>query len=167
MDSADRAAPEVAEAKAERLSKKIEKLKQQMTKLKDIEAQLHASPDHQISLTDPDARSTATSGRGSGTVGYNVQTSVDDKHHLIIEEPRLKRWEHETIVETVQIRLEHDPGKMKVRRYKVEHPFGTLKYWMGSTHFLIKTLPRVSTEMSLHVLLCIRPRDVDWDRHSS
>ncbi len=63
MDSADRAAPEVAEAKAERLSEKIEKLKQQMTKLKDIEAQLHASPDQQISLTDPDARSMATSGR--------------------------------------------------------------------------------------------------------
>ncbi len=84
MDSADRAAPEVAEAKVERLSEKIEKLKQQMTKLKDIEAQLHASPDQQISLTDPDARSMATSGRGSGTVGYNVQTAVDDKHHLII-----------------------------------------------------------------------------------
>ena len=277
LDSADRAAPEVAEAKAERLSEKIEKLKQQMTKLKDIEAQLHASPDQHISLTDPDARSMATSGRGTGTVGYNVQTAVDDKHHLIIahevtnvgndrtqlsnmanqareeigaesltvvadrgyykgpeilaceqagittfvpkpltssskaegrfgkqdfiyiagsdeyrcpadqlltrrhssvedgmllhaywfsgcqscsmqkqcttgKERRLKRWEHETVVEAVQIRLEHDPGKMKVRRQTVEHPFGTLKYWMGSTHFLTKTLPRVSTEMSLHVL---------------
>ncbi|CAO3309802.1 IS1182 family transposase [Pseudomonas alloputida] len=277
MDSADRAAPEVAEAKAERLSEKIEKLKQQMTKLKEIEAQLHASPDQQISLTDPDARSMATSGRGTGTVGYNVQTAVDDKHHLIIahevtnvgndrtqlsnmanlareeigaesltvvadrsyykgpeilaceqagittfvpkpltsgskaegrfgkqdfiyiaasdeyrcpagrlltrrhssmedgmllhsywfsgcqscsmqkqcttgKERRLKRWEHETVVEAVQIRLEHDPGKMKVRRQTVEHPFGTLKYWMGSTYFLTKTLPRVSTEMSFHVL---------------
>ncbi|WP_176510363.1 transposase, partial [Pseudomonas urethralis] len=68
------------------------------------------------------------------------------------KERRLKRWEHETVVEAVQIRLEHDPGKMKVRRQTVEHPFGTLKYWMGSTHFLTKTLPRVSTEMSLHVL---------------
>ena len=266
MDSADRAAPEVAEAKAERLSEKIERLKQQMTKLKDIEAQLHASPDQQISLTDPDARSMATSGRGTGTVGYNVQTAVDDKHHLIIahevtnvgndrtqlcnmanqareeigaesltvvadrgyykgpeilaceqagittfvpkpvtsssnaegrfgkqdfsyiaasdeyrcpadqlltrrhssvedgmlphchwlsrcqscemqkqcttgKERRLKRWEHETVDEAVQIRLEHDPGKMKVRRQTVEHPFGTLKYWMGSTHFLTKILP--------------------------
>jgi len=79
-----RAAPEVADAKTERLKDKIEKLKQQMAKLKDIEAQLQASPDQQISLTDPDARSMATSGRGSGTVGYNVQTAVDDKHHLII-----------------------------------------------------------------------------------
>ncbi len=79
MDSADRATPEVAEAKAERLKEKIETLKKQK-----IEAQLHESPDQQISLTDPDARSMATSGRGTGTVGYNVQTAVDDKHHLII-----------------------------------------------------------------------------------
>jgi RNase P protein component len=84
MDSADRARPEVAEAKAERLKEKIETLKKQMQKLKGIEAQLHDSPDQQISLTDPDARSMATSGRGTGTVGYNVQTAVDDKHHLII-----------------------------------------------------------------------------------
>jgi len=84
MDSADRATPEVAEAKAKRLKEKIETLKKQMQKLKDIEAQLHDSPDQQISLTDPDARSMATSGRGTGTVGYNVQTAVDDKHHLII-----------------------------------------------------------------------------------
>lgn len=60
------------------------------------------------------------------------------------KERRLKRWEHETVVEAVQIRWEHDPGKMKVRQQTVEHPFGTLKYWMGSTHFLSKTLPRVS-----------------------
>jgi phage shock protein A len=59
MDSADRATPEVAEAKAERLKEKIEILKQQMQKLKEIEAQLYESPDRQISLTDPDARSMA------------------------------------------------------------------------------------------------------------
>jgi transposase len=277
MDSADRATPEVAEAKAERLKEKIETLKKQMQKLKDIEAQLHDSPDQQISLTDPDARSIATSGRGTGTVGYNVQTAVDDKHHLIIahevtnvgndrgqlsnmanqareeigaesltvvadrgyykgleilaceqagittfvpkpltsgskaegrfgkqdfiyvaasdayrcpagqlltrrhssmedgmllhcyyfsgcqscamqkqcttgKERRVRRWEHEAVVDAMQVRLEHDPGKMRVRRQTVEHPFGTLKYWMGATHFLTKTLPRVSTEMSLHVL---------------
>ncbi|MDF9778687.1 hypothetical protein OKW11_005644 [Pseudomonas baetica] len=68
MDSADRATPEVAEAKAKRLKEKIETLKQQMQKLKDIEALLHDSPDQQISLTDPDARSMATSGRGTGTL---------------------------------------------------------------------------------------------------
>lgn len=84
MDSADRATPEVADAKAERLKEKIEILKKQMQKLKDIEAQLHESPDQQISLTDPDARSMATSGRGTGTVGYNVQTAADDKPRLIV-----------------------------------------------------------------------------------
>ena len=277
MDSADRATPEVAEAKAERLKEKIETLKKQMHRLKEIEAQLLESPDKQISLTDPDARSMATSGRGTGMVGYNVQTAVDEKHHLIIahevtnagndraqlsnmasqareeigadsltvvadrgyykgleilaceqtgitafvpkpltsgskadgrfgkqdfiyltasdeyqcpagqlltrryssiedgmllhcyyfsgcqscsmqkqcttgKERRVKRWEHEAIVDAMQVRLEHDPGKMKVRRQTVEHPFGALKYWMGATHFLTKTLPRVSTEMSLHVL---------------
>lgn len=64
----------------------------------------------------------------------------------------MKRWEHEAVVDAMQVRLEHAPGKMKVRRQTVEHLFGTLKYCMGSTHFLTKTLPRVSTEMSLHVL---------------
>ncbi|KOX98501.1 hypothetical protein AM274_30460 [Pseudomonas nunensis] len=64
----------------------------------------------------------------------------------------MKRWEHEAVVDAMQVRLEHDLGKMKVRRQTVQHPFGTLKYWMGSTHFLTRTLPRVSTEMSLHVL---------------
>lgn len=52
----------------------------------------------------------------------------------------------------MQVRLEQDPGKMKVSHQTVEHPFGTLKYWMSATHFLTKTLARVSTEMSLHVL---------------
>ena len=55
-----------------------------MQKLKEIEAQHYESPDQQISLSDPDARSMATSGRGTGTVGYNIQTAVDDKHHLIV-----------------------------------------------------------------------------------
>lgn len=65
---------------------------------------------------------------------------------------RIRRWDHESILEAVQLRLERDPDKMKVRRSTVEHTFGTLKAWMGSTHFLTKTLPNVKTEMSLHVL---------------
>lgn len=52
----------------------------------------------------------------------------------------------------MQVRLENDPTMMRRRRQTVEHPFGVLKYWMGNTHFLTKTLPKVSTEMSLHVL---------------
>jgi len=65
---------------------------------------------------------------------------------------RVTRWEHEDVLEKMQQRLEQRPDASRVRRQTVEHTFGTLKAWMGSTHFLTKTLPRVSTEMSLHVL---------------
>ena len=67
-----------------RLKEKLEKLKSEMAKLEAIEKQVLASPDKQISLTDPDSRSMATSGRGSGVVGYNVQTAVDTENHLIV-----------------------------------------------------------------------------------
>lgn len=67
-----------------RLKDKLEKLHSEMEKLDVIEKQMLASPDEQISLTDPDSRSMATSGRGSGVVGYNVQTAVETEHHLII-----------------------------------------------------------------------------------
>jgi len=65
---------------------------------------------------------------------------------------RVTRWEHEAVLEAVQAQLDREPEKMRLRRQTVEHPFGTLKAWMGYTHFLTKTLPRVRTEMSLHVL---------------
>jgi hypothetical protein len=65
---------------------------------------------------------------------------------------RIARWEHEQVLEAMQARLEQMPQASRVRRQTVEHTFGTLKAWMGATHFLTKTLPRVSTEMSLHVL---------------
>jgi hypothetical protein len=67
-------------------------------------------------------------------------------------ERRISRWEHEAILETVQARLDADPDKMRVRRQTVEHPFGTIKAWMGSTHFQMKTLKKVGAEMALHVL---------------
>ncbi len=265
------------EAKIQHLQEKIAMLKQQMAKLDTIEAQLQNTPDKQISLTDPDARSMATSGRGTGIVGYNVQTAVDTKNHLIVahevtnvghdrsqlanmaeqakvaigtselnvvadrgyfsgeeirkcheagitafvpkcstsgakaagrfdkadfiynaktneyrcpadqrliwryrtvehemilhrywsssckecalkaqcttgEQRRITRWEHEDILDAMQSRLDKAPESMRIRRQTVEHPFGTLKAWMGATHFLTKTLNRVSTEMSLHVL---------------
>ena len=275
MDTADRAEPEVAALKKGRLQDKIEALKQQMEQLKAIEAQMNASPDKQVSLTDPDARSMKN--REGGIVGYNVQTAVDAKHHLIVahevtnegvdrdqlssmalkakdavgaqeltvvadrgyfkselilecensgitplvpksmtsnnraegrfdkqdfiyiaeddeyrcpagqraiwrfttvehgltihkywtsacprcpikaqctsgEYRRITRWQHEAVLEAMQERLDRKPDAMRVRRRTVEHPFGTLKMWMGATHFLTKTLPRVSAEMSLHVL---------------
>ena len=68
------------------------------------------------------------------------------------KERRIKRWEHEAVIDAMQARLDQAPEKMGIRRQTVEHPFGTIKAWMGSTHFLTRTLDRVSTEMSLHVL---------------
>ncbi len=278
LDSADRQQrSEALTAKTTRLKDKIAKLKEQMRRLATLKARMVATPDRQISLTDPDARSMATSGRGSGVVGYNVQTSVDTQHHLIVthevtnvghdraqlspmaektkaalgvealdvvadrgyfnsleilacdeagvtvtlpkpatsgakakgrfgkqdfrylheddvyicpaderlryrytteekgltlrrywstacqscaikhrcttgKERRITRWQHERLLEDVQARLDAHPEKMRQRRETVEHPFGTIKSWMGSTHFLTKTLPKVRTEMALHVL---------------
>ena len=65
---------------------------------------------------------------------------------------RLSRWEHESVLEAAAARLAAYPDAMRIRRSVVEHPFGTLKAWMGKNHFLTKTLVNVSTEMSLHVL---------------
>jgi hypothetical protein len=277
LDSADRQGEVVPEARITRLNEKIAMLRQEIQRLNALNAQMMQTEDKQISLTDPDARSMATSGRGSGIVGYNVQSAVDTKHHLIVahevtnvgpdrgqlsnmseqarsavgseridvvadrgyfngeeilacekagitvylpkpmtsgakaegrfgkqdfvyvakddvylcpageqltyrytneedgktlrrywttacqacalkskcttgQERRVTRWEHEAILETVQARLDRNPDKMRLRRQTVEHPFGTIKSWMGSTHFQMKTLKHVSTEMALHVL---------------
>jgi transposase len=278
MDSADRQEPSLARTtKTARLQDKIATLKEEMQRLEKLEVEMLAMPDKQLSLTDPDARSMATSGRGSGMVGYNLQASVDTKHHLIVahevtnvgsdraqlsamskktkavlgtdaldvvadrgyfkgeeiltceeagitvtlpkqyssgvmakgrfgkqdfvyvaeddvyrcpagerlvyhftnveegrtlhrywtnacqecaikdncttgKERRITRWEHEAVLETVQQRLDEHPEKMRQRRETVEHPFGTIKYWMGYTHFQMRTLKRVGTEMALHVL---------------
>ena len=248
-----------------------------MAAFKALEPVLDAAPDQQLSLTDPDARSMATSGKGTGVVGYNVQTAVDTEHHLIVahevtnvgndraqlakmadeakaamgaealevladrgyfsgqevlacellsvtplvpkpltsgakargrfgkqdfayvpdedayrcpagqaltrrftaledgmnihiywtsncagcplksqctsgKERRIRRWEHEGVIDAMQARLDARPDAMRIRRATVEHPFGTLKAWMGATHFKTRTLGRVRTEMSLHVL---------------
>ncbi len=278
LDSADRQEPSLARTtKTVRLKDKIAKLKQEMERLGKLEVERLAAPDQQISLTDPDARSMATSGRGSGVVGYNVQSAVDSRHHLIVahevtnegsdraqlspiakqtkaalgadaldvvadrgyfsgeeilaceeagitvtlpkpqtsanrakgrfvkadfrylaaddvylcpagerlvyhypnqengltlrrywtsvcqacalkdrctsgKERRITRWEHEEVLEAVERRLNEHPEAMRRRRQTVEHPFGTIKSWMGATHFQTKTLKRVATEMALHVL---------------
>jgi transposase len=278
LDTADRQPPsETLAAKTTRLKEKLARLKEEMARLKGLEARMLAAPDQQISLTDPDSRSMATSGRGSGVVGYNVQVAVDTEHHLIIThevtnvgsdraqlarvaqatkaalqtdtleavadrgyfsgeeilacdqagitvtlpkpmtsgmeakgrfgkqdfvylpeedvyrcpagerlkyyytnvenglrlrrywtnacrtcalksrcttavQRRITRWEHEHVIEAVQKRLDENPQAMRTRRETVEHPFGTIKARMGATHFLMKTLPRVASEMALHVL---------------
>ncbi len=278
LDSTDRQEPSLANSmKTTRLKEKIAKLKDEMQRLEKLEARMLETPGEQISLTDPDARSMATSGRGSGVVGYNVQTAVDTDNHLIVAHdvtmtgsdrgqlarmskltkatldvehlkvvadrgyfnspeilaceqanvtvtlpkpqtsparakglfakadfryvsgedvyicpagerleaftrktdaglnlrlyktdtcficPRkkkctlgvqrqIRRWEHEHVLEDVQRRLDENPQAMRTRRETVEHPFGTIKARMGATHFLMKRLKNVATEMALHVL---------------
>jgi hypothetical protein len=277
LDSADRQGDAVPEARITRLNEKIATLREEIQRLNGLDTQMMQTEDKQISLTDPDARSMATSGRGSGMVGYNVQSAVDTRHHLIVthevtnvgsdrsqlsrmseqaraaicseaieavadrgyysgeeivaceqagitvylpkpmtsgllakgrfgkqdfvyvaaddvylcpageqltyhytneeegktlrrywttacqacalkskcttgKERRISRWEHEAVLEAVQARLDQNPAKMRERRQTVEHPFGTIKSWMGATHFQMKTLKNVGTEMALHVL---------------
>lgn len=277
LETADRQEGEAAQAKSVRLKEKIAALREQMQAFKALEPAVIAAPDQQISLSDPDARSMATSGRGSGIVGYNVQSAVDAKHHLIVahevtnvghdrdqlstmagqakaamgvealdvladrgyfkgeevlacaplgltpyvpkpltsgskakgrfgkqdfiyiadddvyrcpagerltqrftsvedgmtlhtywttkcgdcplkpqcttgKERRIKRWEHEAVIDAMQDRLDRAPRAMRIRRATVEHPFGTIKAWMGATHFKTKTIEKVRTEMSLYVL---------------
>ena len=85
LDTTDLQEPsETLALKTERLKDKLAKLEEEMAKLAAIEKRMLAAPDQQISLTDPDSRSMATSGRGSGVVGYNVQVAVDTEHHLIV-----------------------------------------------------------------------------------
>ena len=278
LDRADREESDVTEARTTRIKEKIAALRRQIQSLKEMEQQVQAAPDQQVSLTDPDARSMAASGRGMGMVGYNVQTAVDAEHHLIVAHDvtnvghdrtqlapmalkaqeatgcekvpaladrgyfngeqvlacegtgvlpcvpktlwpsisergfftrqdftfdaekdhytcpagakltrgtarsdrkgdidhyrhltacftcplkpkctsdklkRVKRWRHEGVLDKMQARLDQQPDAMSIRRQTVEHPFGTLKSWMGSAHFLTKTLEKVRTEMSLHIL---------------
>jgi transposase len=277
LDTADRQEPSEALAlKTTRLKEKLAKLKEEMEKLAAHEKLMLASPDQQVSLTDPDSRSMATSGRGSGVVGYNVQVAVDTEHHLIVThevtntgsdrsqlanvakqakaalhveqleavadrgyfngeeilacdragitvtlpkpmtsgaksdgrfgkqdfvyladedvyrcpagerlkfyyaneengqklrrywtnacrmcaikdqcttgaQRRITRWENEHVLEAVQKRLDENPQAMRIRRQTVEHPFGTIKARMGATHFAMRTLPKVATEMALSV----------------
>jgi hypothetical protein len=277
LDRADRQPAEVPAVRVAHLKDKLATVRAQAHKLAEIGSRLEAAPDCQVSLTDPDARSMATSGRGTGIVGYNVQTAVDTKHHLIVEHEvtnlghdrtqletmdtrtrdvldgasltvladrgyfsseqilaceqagitalvpkpltsgsradgrfdkrdfvydaehdeyrcpageravwrfstvehnltihkywpsacprcpmkarctpadyrRVTRWEHEHVLDAMQARLDRMPQASRLRRQTAEHPFATLKAWMGSSHFLTKTLPKVRTEMSLHVL---------------
>src|SRR5262249_1970593 len=84
LDQADREESDIAEAKSGRLKEKIAGLRRQMQALKAMQQTVHDAPDQQVSMTDPDARSMATSGKGTATVGYNVQIAVDAEHHLIV-----------------------------------------------------------------------------------
>ena len=277
LDRADRLPASLPQARVSHLKEKIAAVRGEMRKLKKVRNHLLGIDGKQISLTDPDARSMNSAGKGTGTVGYNVQTVVDVENHMIVAHEvtnvgsdrsqltpmsklaqdalgtkgltvladrgyfngeeilrcqnegctplvpkpltsgskadgrfdkrdfvydakrneyrcpageraiwrfttvedgqtiskywpsacpscpikkqcttsnyrRISRWEHESVLEAMQRRLDRTPAAARLRRQTVEHPFGTLKAWMGATHFLTKTLPRVRTEMSLHVL---------------
>lgn len=82
----------------------------------------------------------------------NCQTCALHDQCTTGKERRVRRWEHEAVVEAMERRLDRRPEAMRIRRQTVEHPFGTLKSWMGSTHFQMKTLKHVRTEASLHIL---------------
>jgi transposase len=275
LDKMDQKAAQVVEIQAPVLKEKIASLKQALVELDALELELDKTEDKQISLTDPDTRSLRT--RGTGIVGYNVQSAVEPDNHLIVghevtnqfndhsqlspmaiaakdamaideldavadrgyfkgeqvlacdeagitayvprpttsnnkakglydkadfhyiaeddeyqcpagerlkrrtnthdrgkpvarywtlncsacalktkcttgTERRVTRWEHEDVLDAMRERLDRHPEMMRLRRDTVEHPFGTLKRWMGAEHFLMKGLHNVGTEMSLHVL---------------
>ncbi|MCU4122416.1 IS1182 family transposase [Variovorax sp. N23] len=186
LETADRTQPADVEAKTERLQDKIRTLRAQMRQLDETQEQLKKLPDGQISTTDTDtdARSMVSQAKGSGLVGYNVQTAVDAKHHLIVahevtnigndraqlskmakaareamDTKKLQAFADRGYFNGTELKACEDAGitafvpkPMTLRRRTVEHVFGTLKHWMGSTHFLTKTLAHVGTEMSLHVL---------------
>jgi transposase len=200
LDRADREEGDVAEAKSTRLKEKIAGLRQQMHALKVMQQTVQDAPDQQVSLTDRDARSMATSGKGTATVGYNVQIAVDTEHHLIVAHEVINQGYDRHQLAPMALKAQRATGCMqitaladrgyfngdqvlscegtgvapvvpktltsgntkrglftgqdfmRVRRQTVEHPFGTLKAWMGATHFLTRTLDKVRTEMSLHVL---------------
>jgi Transposase DDE domain len=148
LATADRHDGEIAKQKSVRLTEKLASLREQMKAFKTLEVAVHAAPDQQISLTDPDAMAMATNGKGTGMVGYNVQTAVDAAHHLIVAH----EVTHEAVIDAMQARMDRAPKIMRVRRATVEHPYGTTKAWMGATHFKLRTLEKVKTERSLHVL---------------
>jgi hypothetical protein len=88
LDTADRQEP--SEALATKTTRLKENFANEMRCLDGIEARMLSTPDQQISFTDPDAHSMATSGRGSGVVGYNVRVAVDTEHHLIVTQEATK-----------------------------------------------------------------------------
>jgi hypothetical protein len=189
LDRADREEGDVAEAKSvRRKEKQIGPVEGEDCRPALVAARLEGDgADQKVSLTDSDARSMATSGKGTSTVDDNVQIA-DRYRHLSAcfpcpLKPRcdvaraagldpapaqvlagrpvyctaekvtpVKRWKHEGVLDTMRARLDRMPETVGVRRLTVEHLFGTLKAWMGVTHFLARTLDKVRTETSLHVL---------------
>src|SRR5437867_2928563 len=114
LDTADRQEGEVAEAKSARLKDKLARLKQQMQHLREMEIAVQAAPDRQISLTDPDARAMATSGKGTGSVGHNVQTAVDAEHHLIVAQEVINQGHDRTQLVPMALRAQKATGNKDI-----------------------------------------------------
>ena len=110
LDHADRQDSDISEARTERITEKIAGLRRQMQALKQMEQQVQATPDKQVSLTDPDARSMATSGRGTGVVDYNVQTAVDAEHHLIVAHEVTNFGHDRTLLESMGLKAQAATG---------------------------------------------------------
>jgi hypothetical protein len=113
-----------------------------------------ALADQQILLTDPDCRSMATSWRGSGVAGNNVQVAVETEHHLIIAQEVTHSGSDRAQLANMAVQAKDVLGRRCANAERQSsHPFGTLKMRMGATYFLMKRLPKkVGTEMALCVL---------------
>jgi len=109
-----------------------------MLALKVKEQTVQLAPDQQVSLTNPDPRSMATSGRGTATVGYNVQTAVDTEHHLIIAHEVINRG--------------YDPHQLAPMAFMAQQATGREQITVLADRAATLTATKVRTEMSLHVL---------------
>jgi transposase len=116
LETADRTLPAAEfQAKAEHLKDKLKTMREQMRRMKRIEQRLQRDPEGQLSLTDPDARSMATSGRGSGIVGYNVQLAVDAKHHFVVAHEVTNQGHDRTHLAAMAIAARKAMGKNKLK----------------------------------------------------
>lgn len=115
LDTADRTQPAELEARTTRLQDKIAMLRKQMQALDEVKEQLKEQPDKQLSTTDPDARSMATSGRGSGMVAYNVQVAVDAKHHLIVAHEVINQGHDRSALASIALAARKSMGKRKLQ----------------------------------------------------
>jgi transposase len=133
LDTADRQEGEVAEAKSIRLKDKLARLKQQMQHLREMEIAVQAAPDRQISLTDPDARAMATSGKGTGIVGYNVQTAVDVEHHLIVAHEVTNVGHDRTQLIPMALRAQEATGNRRSLFWLIGAISTAIRYWHART----------------------------------
>ena len=130
LDRADREESDVTEARTIRIKEKIAALRRQIQSLKEMEQQVRAAPDQQVSLTDPDARSMATSGRGTGMVGYNVQTAVDAEHHLIVAHEVTNVGHDRTQLAPMALKAQEATGCEKVtRRWPIAAISTASRFW--------------------------------------